>query len=126
MARRIISSTTWPGPRRIVDLFHARQLLWDLARLLHPNDIQRRDQWVGRHQKRWLDKGEIAKLVASLRFLPVSDAEPAKKIRNEADYFANNAACMNSSISPVSTSPSLVELGQVDRAAAVVEGRRVA
>lgn len=85
----------FPGAIEIVDLFHARQHLWDLARLLYPNDTKRRNSWVGLHQKRWLDKGKIAKLVASLRAIQTADADLAKKLRNEADYFATNAARMN-------------------------------
>ena len=90
-----IAEDHFPGAVEIVDLFHARQHLWDLARLLCPNDLKRRNAWIGLHQKRWLDKGKIAKLVASLRSTPTSDAELAKKIRNEAEYFATNAARMN-------------------------------
>jgi hypothetical protein len=85
----------FPGAIQIVDLFHARQHLWDLARLLHPNDTKRRNAWVGLHQKRWLDKGKIAKLVASLREIQTADADLAKKLRNDVDYFATNAARMN-------------------------------
>jgi hypothetical protein len=84
----------FPGAIQIVDLFHARQHLWDLARLLYPNDTKRRNAWIGLHQKRWLDKGKIAKLVASLHTIQTADADLAKKIRNEADYFATNAARM--------------------------------
>jgi len=85
----------FPGAIQIVDLYHARQHLWDLARLLHPNQHKRQNAWIGIHQKRWLDKGKIGKLVASLRSIRVPDAELAKKIRNEAEYFARNAARMN-------------------------------
>lgn len=85
----------FPGAIEIVDLFHARQHLWDLARLLHPTDLKRRNAWIGLHQKRWLDKGKIDKLVASLRSIASPDPEMAKKIRIEADYFATNAARMN-------------------------------
>lgn len=85
----------FPGAVQIVDLYHARQHLWDLARLLHPNDHKRQNAWIGLHQKRWLDKGRIGKLVASLRSIRVLDADLAKRIRNAADYFTNNAARMN-------------------------------
>ncbi len=63
--------------------------------MLHPTDTKRRNAWVGLHQKRWLDKGKIAKLVASLRQIQTADAELAKKLRNDTDYFATNAARMN-------------------------------
>jgi len=90
-----IAKDHFPGAVQIVDIFHARQHLWELARLLFPNDSKRRNQWIGLHQKRWLDKGKIAKLVASLRSLQTTNCELAKKIRNDADYFATNAARMN-------------------------------
>jgi hypothetical protein len=90
-----IAKEHFPGAVQIVDLYHARQHLWNLARLLYPNDIKRRNAWIGLHQRRWLDKGKIAKLVASLLSIHTSDADLAKKIRNEADYFATNAARMN-------------------------------
>lgn len=85
----------FPGAIEIVDLFHARQHVWELARLLYPNDTKRRNAWIGLHQKRWLDKGKIAKLVASLHSIQTPDADLTKKLRNEADYFATNAARMN-------------------------------
>lgn len=85
----------FPSAIQIVDLYHARQHLWELARLLHPNDTKLRNAWIGLHQKRWLDKGRIAKLVASRQSIQTPDAELAKKINNEADYFATNAARMD-------------------------------
>jgi hypothetical protein len=90
-----IANDHFPGAVQIVDLFHARQHLWELARLLFANDTKRRNQWIGLHQKRWLDKGKIAKLVASLRSIQTADPELAKKLRNDAEYFATNAARMN-------------------------------
>ncbi len=90
-----IATDHFPGAVQIVDLFHARQHLWELARLLFPHDTKRRNQWIGLHQKRWLDKGKIVKLVASLRSIQTTDPELAKKIGNDADYFATNAARMN-------------------------------
>jgi hypothetical protein len=90
-----IAKEHFPGAIQIVDLYHARQHLWDLARLLYPNDSQRQKTWIGLHQKRWLDQGKIAKLVASLQSIQTPDADLAKKIRKEADYFATNAARMN-------------------------------
>lgn len=85
----------FPGAIQIVDLYHARQHLWDLARLLYSTDTKRRKAWIGLHQKRWLDQGKIAKLVASLQSIPTPDADVAQKIRHEIDYFTTNAARMN-------------------------------
>jgi hypothetical protein len=90
-----IAEQHFPGAIQIVDLYHARQHLWDLARLLYPNDSKRQNTWIGLHQKRWLDKGKIDKLVASLRSIRTPNPDLANKIRTEADYFARNAARMN-------------------------------
>jgi hypothetical protein len=46
------------------------------------------------HQKRLLDKGKSAKLVATLRSLHSRNPEVADNIRTEADYFARNALRM--------------------------------
>ena len=90
-----IAQQHFPGAIQIVDLFHARQHLWDLARKLYPDNTKRRNAWIGLHQKRWLDKGKIAKLVESLRAIQITDAELAQKFRTEAEYFASNAHRMN-------------------------------
>ncbi len=84
----------FPGAIQIVDLYHARQHLWDLARKLHPNDEQQQKAWMKVHQKRLLDKGKIEKLVLSLRSINPSHADLAEKIRTEADYFQRNAERM--------------------------------
>jgi hypothetical protein len=90
-----IASQHFPGAVQIVDLYHARQHLWDLARLLYPNDSKRQNAWIGLHQKRWLDQGKIDKLVASLRSIPVQHPDMEVRIRKDADYFANNAVRMD-------------------------------
>jgi hypothetical protein len=84
----------FPGALQIVDLYHARQHLWELARRLHPNQEAAQKAWMKVHQKRWLDKGKIDKLVASLRSINSTQAEVIDKLRTEADYFASNAARM--------------------------------
>jgi hypothetical protein len=84
----------FPGAVSIVDLFHAREHLWDLARRLHPNDEVNRKTWMNIHQKRLLDKGKIEKLVGALRSIDSANPEVAEKIRTEADYFERNAERM--------------------------------
>jgi hypothetical protein len=84
----------FPGAIQIVDLYHARQHLWELARRLHPNDQVQQKAWIKAHQKRLLDKGKIEKLVAAIRSLHSTHAEVREKIRTEADYFERNAERM--------------------------------
>ena len=84
----------FPGAVQIVDLYHARQHLWELARRLHPNDEASQKAWMKVHQRRLLDKGKIEKLVAALRSIVSTNPEVIEKIRTEAAYFERNAGRM--------------------------------
>jgi hypothetical protein len=84
----------FPGAVQIVDLYHARQHLWELARKLHPNDNENQKAWMKVHQRRLLDKGKIEKLVFALRSTESANPEVVDKIRTEADYFERNAERM--------------------------------
>jgi len=88
-----VAGEHFPGAIQIVDLFHARQHLWDLARLLHPGDEARQKQWMLRHQPK-LDGGQIEKLVRYLRSVDAPSPELAEKFRKEAAYFEKNAERM--------------------------------
>jgi len=83
----------FPGALQIVDLFHARQHLWDLARLLYPSDDARQKQWIMRHQFK-LEEGKIEKLVGYLRSLEASSPELPETIAKAAAYFEKNAERM--------------------------------
>lgn len=83
----------FPDTIQIVDLYHARQHLWELAAKLYPNDSPRQRRWMMAKQDK-LDDGKIESLVASLRSLATSHPGLAKQIRTEADYFQTNAERM--------------------------------
>jgi hypothetical protein len=84
-----IANLHFPGAIQIVDLFHARQHLWDLARKLYPNQEAEQRRWMMVHQD-MLDEGKIEELVSRLRAIDSSSQELADKIRVEAGYFENN------------------------------------
>jgi hypothetical protein len=84
----------FPGAIQIVDLYHARQHLWELARKLYPNDQVSQKAWMKVHQKRLLDKGKIERLVSALRSIFSPNPEVAEKIRTESDYFERNTLRM--------------------------------
>jgi len=84
----------FPGAIQIVDLYHARQHLWELTRKLYPNDPVSQKAWMKVHQKRLLDKGKIQKLVLALRSIDSTNLEVVEKIRTEAGYFERNAERM--------------------------------
>ena len=83
----------FPGAIQIVDLYHARQHLWELSAKLFPNDTQARKQWTAICLDQ-LDKGKIEALVKILRDLQPTHAELAKIVVNEADYLERNAQRM--------------------------------
>ena len=89
-----IADQHFPGAIQIVDLYHSRQHLWELARRLYPNDPVAQKAWMKVHQKRLLDKGKIEKLVLALRSIVPSSPEVAEKLRTEADYFERNVERM--------------------------------
>jgi len=93
-----LANQHFPGAIQIVDLYHARQHLWETAALLHANDLAAKKSWVV-PMKALLDGGEIEPLVARLREIAGehADSQPGltEEILKEAEYFATNASRMN-------------------------------
>ena len=83
----------FPSAIQVVDIFHAQQHLWDLARRLHPNDDAGQKRWMQVHQD-LLDHGKMKKLTVALRSIRTDNPELADKLRTEADYFHRNALRM--------------------------------
>ena len=81
----------FPGAIQILDLYHAREHLSDVAKKLHPNDIAAQKTWLTIHQDAQLDEGKIEELVAALRAIPSTSAELLETLRIEANYFETNA-----------------------------------
>ena len=79
------------GAIQIVDLYHAHEHLWDLARKLYPADETAQKHWV-RYKLDWLENGKIENLAVALRKTVdlVTNPELAKTIHIEAEYFDNN------------------------------------
>src|SRR5258706_15527836 len=63
----------FPGATEIVDLYHARQHLWELSSKLYPSDVAAKRRWVMSHQH-FLDDGKIEPLVNRLRTLGAGDS----------------------------------------------------
>jgi hypothetical protein len=89
-----LAAEHFPDALQIVDLYHARQHLWEVARRLYPDAPGKQKGWIKFHQKRLLERGKIEKLVAALRTLKSRNPEVAAKLRTEADYFQSNAQRM--------------------------------
>jgi len=83
----------FPGAVEIVDLYHARQHVWELAAKLFPSDEKRRQRWAARRLSQ-LDRGRIEGLVQALRDFPPPEETLAQLLANEAGYFERNAERM--------------------------------
>jgi hypothetical protein len=87
----------FPGAIQIVDLYHARQHLWNVAAWLHPHDPAAKKIWMAPMQN-LLDAGNIETLVASLRETAAAHAEAhpdlTAEVLKEAEYFETNASRM--------------------------------
>ena len=83
----------FPGAIQIVDLYHAREHLWKVARCLFPLDRSAQSRWILRHRPK-LDGGKIAALVNYLRSFDALSPEAAEILALEATYFEKNAERM--------------------------------
>jgi len=88
-----IANEQFPAAIQIVDLYHARQHLWELSGKLFVSDPKHRQRWVSQLQKK-LDAGKIESLVKTLRTFTPPNGETAKFLATEAEYFARNAKRM--------------------------------
>ena len=83
----------FPGAVPIVDLYHARQHLWDLSAKLYPSDSPAQRRWV-MVRKDKLDDGKIEELIRLLRATAASHPDLAEEIGTEIHYFETNKARM--------------------------------
>ena len=88
-----LTAEHFPEAIQIVDLYHARQHLWELAGKLWPSDDRRRRKWTRQQQKK-LQAGRLESLRRGLRSLSPATPEAAELLRHTADYFAVNAPRM--------------------------------
>ena len=88
-----IADEQFPGAIQIVDLYHARQHLWELASKIYPADEKRRKGWALRLEKT-LDSGNVETVVKKLRTVSTDSTALAQVIENEAAFFERNAERM--------------------------------
>jgi hypothetical protein len=88
-----LAAQHFPSAIQIVDIFHARQHLWELSAKLFPKDEKHRKRWTAGCMDK-LDRGKIERLVRTLREFQPSSTEMAKLAANEAEYFQRNAPRM--------------------------------
>jgi hypothetical protein len=77
------------GAIQIVDIWHAREHLWDIAARLLPSDDKQRKRWATK-LIRTLNRGRVENVVSELRRFPTGKAELRDGLRIQADYFERN------------------------------------
>jgi hypothetical protein len=91
-----LAQEQFPGAIHIVDEYHARQHVWQVARAAFAGEPSQRDVWA----KMVIDKlteGQIEEVVAAIERLPPMAPEPGKArsiLEIEADYFRTNTQRM--------------------------------
>jgi len=87
-----LATLHFPGATHIVDLYHAREHLCDLAKLLASSLGEERASWLA-DRKDELDDGEIPAILAAARARDVP-ANKTKDLDTALGYFQTNAARM--------------------------------
>jgi hypothetical protein len=89
-----IAADLFPTATCVVDVFHAREHIADLARSLEPHLGVPRAEWR-RARRDELDRGDIRALVAAIAAADPDDGSPASHdAKRETGYFTTNAERM--------------------------------
>ncbi len=83
----------FPGATQIVDLYHAREHVAELGKLLYGPGSAEGKRWIAARCED-LDAGEVERLVAALGRLRPRGEEPQEAVRKTQGYFETNAARM--------------------------------
>jgi hypothetical protein len=87
-----LATKTWPEATQIVDYYHAREHVNDLAKLLTPVLGEDQPAWLAARLDD-LDNGDVEALVAATRTLPI-DGTDHDQIDTALEYFIRNAQRM--------------------------------
>jgi hypothetical protein len=84
-----IADQHFAGAIQIVDIWHAREHLWDVAAKLFPSDEKPRKSCAKKLIKK-LNRGRVEAVVSELRGFPTRQPELREILRIKADYFERN------------------------------------
>jgi hypothetical protein len=84
-----IAAEHFPGATEIVDLYHAREHISDLSKLLYGVATKKAKQWTTARSAQ-LDEDQIESLLRSLRRLRPTAPQTQEALRQTISYFENN------------------------------------
>jgi hypothetical protein len=73
----------------ILDLFHVKRRIWEVAHSLYGDHSARASRWANIQCDR-IDAGQVSKVIEALRFLKPARTETRKLVEELAGYFDNN------------------------------------
>jgi hypothetical protein len=91
-----VAEEQFPGAVQIVDEYHARQHVWDVARTAFASQPSQRDAWAKTVIEK-LTEGQIEAVISAIERLPPLALEPGKSRslpESEAEYFRTNTERM--------------------------------
>jgi hypothetical protein len=81
------------GATQIVDLYHAREHLAAVAKIVYGSSAIKSKQWMEARREE-LDAGEVETVIASMRRLRPSSTKVQEEVRTAMDYFHRNTERM--------------------------------
>ena len=87
-----LAEEQFPGAVQIVDEYHARQHVWEVARAVFVADPDQREDWAKAIIEK-LSEGRLEEVIAAIEGLPPVAPEPGKArsvLQIEAEYFRTN------------------------------------
>jgi len=84
-----VADEHFPGSIQIVDLYHAREHLNDLSKVVYGTGTSRAKQWSAALQLE-LDKGNVEQVIGRMRRLRPASEQIQTEVRRAINYFDNN------------------------------------
>jgi hypothetical protein len=88
-----IAEEHFPGAIEIVDLYHAREHLTKVAKLVYEAKGEEFQEWVSSRRDE-LDKGDVEAVIAAMSQLHPGGKEAREEVQTEIEYFRGNAKRM--------------------------------
>lgn len=87
-----VAADRWAKAEEVLDFYHASEHLWELGRALYGEDLAK--EWV-ESRLHELRHGQEEKFLAQIGELKLPRGKKAKAVREQKNYFANQAERMN-------------------------------
>jgi hypothetical protein len=84
-----IADFYFPDAIQIIDLYHAREHYWYVAKKIFSNDKKKTKTWTDKRRKE-LDSGNVEKVIAAMKRLSPTTDEEKEDIEKQISYFEKN------------------------------------